>query len=271
MGSSPPARSPTPSEQLPGRHWRKRFLETLAITSNVARAAEVSKVGLGRAYETRRAEPDFARAWQAAIADGYLNLEMEVSAACAKVTSSPPTATGSTSPMRYACLPPTATAPRAARAKSAMSASPRCGLRLTARSTRSAGAWNGRTQPGRSRNERTLRLDAEPEAQSARPGEGRTIGQVEPDRAERLRVPLGLQGAQGTAPAAWRLAHLDDHGWARLRKDALGRGVGTDDCRCESRCPHRARLLLAGRSASGYGRRGERPAGDLSPESTPAL
>jgi hypothetical protein len=62
----------------PGRHWRKRFLETLAATSNLERAATAGKVTLARAYETRRAEPDFARAWQAAIADGYLNLEMEV-------------------------------------------------------------------------------------------------------------------------------------------------------------------------------------------------
>ncbi|MCZ8368525.1 MAG: hypothetical protein O9293_00935 [Porphyrobacter sp.] len=31
-----------------------------------------------RAYQTRRDDPEFARAWQAAIADGYLNLEMEV-------------------------------------------------------------------------------------------------------------------------------------------------------------------------------------------------
>lgn len=61
-----------------GRHWRKRFLETLAATSNLERAAAAGKVTLARAYETRRAEPDFARAWQAAIADGYLNLEMEV-------------------------------------------------------------------------------------------------------------------------------------------------------------------------------------------------
>ncbi len=64
--------------ETPGRHWRKRFLETLAATSDVVRAAEVAKVTPWRAHQARRADPDFARAWQAAIADGYLNLEMEV-------------------------------------------------------------------------------------------------------------------------------------------------------------------------------------------------
>lgn len=62
----------------PDRHWRKRFLETLASTSNVTAAAQAAKISASRAYRARRAEPDFARAWQAAIAEGYLNLEMEV-------------------------------------------------------------------------------------------------------------------------------------------------------------------------------------------------
>ena len=77
MANSVPARSSRKSAS-PGRHWRKRFLETLATTSNVNRAAEAANIPLARAYSTRRAEPDFARAWQAAIDDGYLNLEMEV-------------------------------------------------------------------------------------------------------------------------------------------------------------------------------------------------
>ncbi len=67
-----------PVKKVPGRHWRKRFLETLATTSNAAAAAQIARVSLSRAYETRRTEPDFALAWQAAIADGYLNLELEV-------------------------------------------------------------------------------------------------------------------------------------------------------------------------------------------------
>ena len=62
----------------PGRRWRKRFLETLAATSNVERAAAAANVTVSRAQEARRNDTDFARAWQAAIADGYLHLEIEV-------------------------------------------------------------------------------------------------------------------------------------------------------------------------------------------------
>ncbi len=79
MNSSVPARKTgKPVKKVPNRHWRKRFIETLATTSNAARAAEVAKVSLTRAYDARRTEPAFARAWQAAIADGYLNLEIEM-------------------------------------------------------------------------------------------------------------------------------------------------------------------------------------------------
>ena len=63
---------------VPGRYWRKRFLETLAATSNLQSAAKAANVPLARAYEVRRMDTDFARAWQAAIADGYITLELEV-------------------------------------------------------------------------------------------------------------------------------------------------------------------------------------------------
>lgn len=66
------------SPATPGRHWRTTFIETLAVTSNVARAAAAGGVSTARAYRTRRAEPEFARAWRAALAEGYLHLEMEV-------------------------------------------------------------------------------------------------------------------------------------------------------------------------------------------------
>lgn len=62
----------------PGRHWRKHFVETLAATSSIERAAVAARVTIARAQEARRTDPDFARAWQTAIADGYLNLELEV-------------------------------------------------------------------------------------------------------------------------------------------------------------------------------------------------
>jgi hypothetical protein len=63
---------------VPSRYWRRRFIETLTATSNLQRAAEAAKVPLVRAYEIRRSDIEFARAWQAAIADGYVTLELEV-------------------------------------------------------------------------------------------------------------------------------------------------------------------------------------------------
>ncbi|MBU7579703.1 MAG: hypothetical protein KAF27_04430 [Porphyrobacter sp.] len=77
MDKTVPVRSRS-NTGAPGRYWRKRFLETLSATSNIESAAEAAKVTVARAWQTRRDEPEFARAWQAAIADGYLNLEMEV-------------------------------------------------------------------------------------------------------------------------------------------------------------------------------------------------
>ncbi len=78
MADPVPARSSRSDTTTPGRHWRKRFLETLVVTSNVALAADAACVTSARAHHARRAEPDFARAWQAAMADGYINLELEV-------------------------------------------------------------------------------------------------------------------------------------------------------------------------------------------------
>lgn len=60
------------------RHWRNRFLERLAETSSVAAAAAHAGVSVARACRTRREEPDFARQWLGALAEGYLHLEMEV-------------------------------------------------------------------------------------------------------------------------------------------------------------------------------------------------
>lgn len=60
------------------RHWRVRFLDTLAISSNVTHSAAAAGISLSRAYRLRRAEPEFARQWQAALDDGYLHLELEL-------------------------------------------------------------------------------------------------------------------------------------------------------------------------------------------------
>jgi len=77
MVSNVPARSRSEGT-TPGQHWQKRFLDTLSATSNLERAASTAGVSIAEACQARRDEPDFARAWQAALADGYLGLEMEV-------------------------------------------------------------------------------------------------------------------------------------------------------------------------------------------------
>lgn len=60
------------------RHWRPRFLDHLAESSNVTRSAEHAGIDVSRVYRLRRAQPDFARQWQIALSEGYSHLEMEV-------------------------------------------------------------------------------------------------------------------------------------------------------------------------------------------------
>ncbi|AOL93130.1 hypothetical protein [Porphyrobacter sp. LM 6] len=60
------------------RHWRVRFLDCLAESSNVAKSARHANISVSRAYKLRRADPEFAGQWLAALAEGYLHLEMEV-------------------------------------------------------------------------------------------------------------------------------------------------------------------------------------------------
>lgn len=55
-----------------------RFIEELAQSSNVAKAAHISNLSTGQVYTLRRSDPDFARRWYAALAEGYDNLEMDV-------------------------------------------------------------------------------------------------------------------------------------------------------------------------------------------------
>ncbi|HZU62737.1 MAG TPA: hypothetical protein VFF98_03555 [Novosphingobium sp.] len=58
--------------------WRRVFLAELAATSNVSAAARKARVSTTKAYELRRADPAFARAWRAALCEGYDHLEMEL-------------------------------------------------------------------------------------------------------------------------------------------------------------------------------------------------
>ena len=72
------ANAPTKSPLATDRHWRSRFLDCLAESSNVSRSAQHAGIDASRAYRLRRAEPDFARQWQTALSEGYVHLEMEV-------------------------------------------------------------------------------------------------------------------------------------------------------------------------------------------------
>jgi phage terminase small subunit len=59
-------------------HWRRLFLDHLAESSNVTASAEKAGISASRAYKVRREEPQFARQWLVALAEGYLHLEMDV-------------------------------------------------------------------------------------------------------------------------------------------------------------------------------------------------
>lgn len=59
--------------------WRELFIEKLAETSNVTRAAEHANLAsTSIAYMHRRRDARFAAAWLEALAEGYAHLEMEV-------------------------------------------------------------------------------------------------------------------------------------------------------------------------------------------------
>ncbi|MEM8975675.1 MAG: hypothetical protein AAGD43_26725 [Pseudomonadota bacterium] len=59
------------------RHWRGVFLDFLAETSNVTKAAKKARVSPSRAYKVRREEPEFAKQWRSALLEGYEHLELE--------------------------------------------------------------------------------------------------------------------------------------------------------------------------------------------------
>lgn len=49
------------------RHWQRAFLAALENTGSVTAAAEAAKIGRITAYDTRRADPVFAVAWDQAL------------------------------------------------------------------------------------------------------------------------------------------------------------------------------------------------------------
>lgn len=65
-------RAPAPS------HWKRMFLEALAETSNVTASAGRAGISSREVYKLRREDMEFGRQWQAALYEGYVNLEMEV-------------------------------------------------------------------------------------------------------------------------------------------------------------------------------------------------
>ena len=58
-------------------HWRDIFLDILAESSNVTKAAEAAEINPSRAYKIRREDPKFAKQWRAALLEGYVHLEMD--------------------------------------------------------------------------------------------------------------------------------------------------------------------------------------------------
>lgn len=60
------------------RQWSKQFLAELAATSNVTAAARKAGISTTAAYEARRLNAEFNRAWSRALCEGYDHLEMEL-------------------------------------------------------------------------------------------------------------------------------------------------------------------------------------------------
>lgn len=60
------------------KEWSKVFLAELARTSNVTASATRARVVTSTVYEARRSKPEFNRAWQRALCEGYEHLEMEL-------------------------------------------------------------------------------------------------------------------------------------------------------------------------------------------------
>lgn len=60
------------------RNWPDIFINELAETSNVKAAADAANISQSLVYKKRRDDPNFARRWYEALAEGYDNLEMEL-------------------------------------------------------------------------------------------------------------------------------------------------------------------------------------------------
>jgi len=70
-------------DEVPTTHsndgrWQRHFLELLAETSNIRLSASRANVPLSTVYSKRASDTAFAAKWEAALYEGYVNLEMEV-------------------------------------------------------------------------------------------------------------------------------------------------------------------------------------------------
>lgn len=74
----PPQVPPAEPARPASAHWRVRFFEALSETSNVRAAATRACVDIRLVYKLRREDPAFTAKWQAALHEGYDNLEMEL-------------------------------------------------------------------------------------------------------------------------------------------------------------------------------------------------
>jgi hypothetical protein len=59
-------------------HWRPRFLAALAMTNSVLLSARHARVNRTQCYEEKKADPDFAKQWDAAIEDALELLHSRV-------------------------------------------------------------------------------------------------------------------------------------------------------------------------------------------------
>ena len=76
--ANPKNSAPAPGAALRFNQWSKVFLAELAAQSNVTAAARKAGVPTSTAYDARRSNAEFNRAWQRALCEGYDNLEMEL-------------------------------------------------------------------------------------------------------------------------------------------------------------------------------------------------
>ena len=61
----------------PKKGWEATFIKWLSRKGNVTAACDKAKISRQHAYRTRNADPDFAAAWDEALAEATERLEME--------------------------------------------------------------------------------------------------------------------------------------------------------------------------------------------------